>query len=197
MYRSHSFRDAARTSPVGGYSLKNMQSAETFIAAGKQFIVNSNDLRSSITSLVRFSASVSGSDMGSLYLLDATDRLLKPYILVNLPARYTEGCEAVALGTQCCGRAALHKRAWFVQDMWTDPLFIECRAAAIASGMRAAFSIPVLEPETGECLGTLASHFYEVHRPDQKTLEIFEMLADLIAFALKERGTARLTSVAS
>lgn len=165
-----------------------MRSRNFFLAAGQRYILNSTNTKESISALVRFAAATSGSDMGSLYLLDPADRLLKPFVLVNLPPRYTEGCEAVAIGAQCCGRAALHKRPWFVQDMWTDPLFIDCRSAAIAAGIRAGFSVPVLSSTSGDCLGTLASHFYEVHRPDQDTLESFQMLADLIAFALEQKS---------
>ncbi len=173
-----------------------MHSRNTFLAAGRNFITRSTDTKTSISALVRFAAATSGSDMGSLYLLDPADRLLKPYVLINLPASYTQGCEAVPLGAQCCGRAALHKRPWFVPDMWTDPLFVDCRRAAMAAGIRAGFSVPVISATTGNCLGTLASHFYEIHHPDQETVESFQMLAELIAYGLERSPVQALHSLA-
>lgn len=172
-------------------------SRQSFLAAGQKFILQSLDIKSSVASLVRFAAATSGSDMGSLYLLDPADRLLKPYVIINLPERFTQGCETVALGTQCCGRTALHKRPWVVHDMWSDPLFIDCREAAMASGIRAGFSVPVMDKDTGACLGTLASHFYEVYRPDERTLDSFYLLAELIAFALQKAPQPTAQSASS
>jgi GAF domain-containing protein len=155
----------------------------SFITAGMDYLAKSKDLKRTITELVRLAANACGSDMGSLYVLDRTDNYLKPFVLVNLPPEYTAGCARVGLGEQCCGRAALHKIPWIVQDMLSDPLFIACREAARGAGVRAAFSVPVLDAQ-GECIGTLASHFREPFHPDQYALERSKLFAQLIAFAM-------------
>ncbi len=157
---------------------------QEFLLAGSRFISDAKDLREALTGLVKMAASTSGSDRGSLYLLDENTGILSPYILWNLPPTYTVGCSTVALGKQCCGRAALHKVPWFVEDMWTDPLFIDCKKAAMNSGIRAGFSIPVLDSQ-GKCLGSLASHFEQVHRPDADTVKRFELIARVIAQAIE------------
>lgn len=155
----------------------------SFITAGMEFLAKSKDLKQTIEQLVRLSANACGSDMGSLYMLDRADNYLKPFVLVNLPPEYTAGCERVGLGEQCCGRAALHKIPWVVEDMLSDPLFIACREAARTAGIRAGFSVPVLDAQ-GECIGTLASHFREPYRPDAYSLERSKLFAQLIAFAM-------------
>lgn len=170
------------------------QEAQDFLAAGRQFIDKTQNPEKAIRALVRTAASTSGSEMGSLYLVDKLRGVLLPYILVNLPPEYTAGCEAVPLGSQCCGRAALHKIPWFVEDMWSDPLFVDCRQAAINAGMRAAFSIPVMS-EAGECIGSLASHFREVHRPERITIEKFQLLSQLIAYALARNSSTALAGI--
>jgi GAF domain-containing protein len=153
-----------------------------FLTAGMEYLAKSRDLKQTITELVRLAANACGSDMGSLYLLEA-DGYLRPFVLVNLPPEYTAGCTAVGLGEQCCGRAALHKMPWSVEDMRTDPLFIACRDAAATAGIRAAFSIPVLDAH-GEVLGSLATHFREPYRADEYAIERSKLFAQLIAFAL-------------
>ena len=171
-------------------------SETSFLAAGMEYLAKSQDLRGTIERLVRLAANACGTDMGSLYLLDPTDNYLRPFALVNLPLEYTAGCSAVALGEQCCGRAALHKMPWSVEDMRTDPLFSACRDAAAEAGIRAGFSVPVLD-EDGDVLGTLASHFREPYRPDVYALERSRLFAQLIALALVRYRTNNLPSQAA
>jgi GAF domain-containing protein len=168
----------------------------SFITAGMEYLAKSKDLKQTITELVRLAANACGSEMGSLYVLDPTDNCLKPFVLVNLPAEYTAGCTRIGLGEQCCGRAALHKIPWVVEDMLTDPLFIACREAARIAGVRAAFSVPVLDAQ-GECIGTLASHFREPFAPDTYALERSKLFAQLIAFAMARYEKERSESVAA
>ncbi len=159
-----------------------------FLRAGHRHVADSTNLKLTITGLVKTAAAAAGTDMGSLYLLRKTEGALHPYILLNLPEAYLVGCSTVALGTQCCGRAALHKIPWYVEDMWTDPLFVDCRAAAKTSGIRAALSVPVIA-ENGDCLGSLAAHFRDVYRPCHEIVETFQMLCTLIASAVGRIST--------
>ena len=168
----------------------------TFLSAGMEYLAKSRDLTKTIEHLVRLAANACGSDMGSLYLLDPADGYLKPFMLVNLPPEYTAGCSKLRPGEQCCGRAALHKIPWVVEDMLTDPLFIDCREAARTSGIRAGFSVPVLNAK-GDCLGTLASHFRERFRPDDYAVERSKLFAQLIAFALARYQAEQQVSVAA
>jgi GAF domain-containing protein len=155
-----------------------------FLVAGMQHVANnSDDLSTVVRGLVQAAAACVGSNMGSLFLLDEPRGVLKPFVLYNLPDSYLAGCAEVPLGTQCCGRAALHKTPWIVTDMWTDPLFIDCREAAMSTGLRSAFSVPVLDVN-GNCKGSLASHFLEAYVPTPYDLERQSLFAKLIAFAL-------------
>jgi GAF domain-containing protein len=158
-----------------------------FLIAGMKHVAEAKDLTAVMRGLVEASSASVGSNMGSLFLLDQSSGVLTPFMLHNLPTDYLNGCAEVPLGTQCCGRAALHKVPWVVHDMWTDPLFVDCREAAIVSGMRSAFSVPVLDSK-GNCLGSLASHFRELYSPSEYDLERQAVFAKLIAFALTRQG---------
>lgn len=159
-----------------------------FLVAGMQHVANNSDLVSVVRGLVEAASACVGSNMGSLYLLDESRGVLKPFVLHNIPDSYLAGCSEVPLGTQCCGRAALHKTPWIVSDMWTDPLFVDCREAALAAGLRSAFSVPVLDAN-GFCKGALASHFRETYAPTPYDLERQSLFAKLIAFALARNGS--------
>jgi GAF domain-containing protein len=154
-----------------------------------QHIANSADVTAVIRGLLEAASASVGTNKGSLYLLDHARGVLKPFVLHNLPESYLGGCSEVPLGAQCCGRAALHKAPWVVGDMWTDPLFSDCREAAKASGMRSAFSVPVLDVN-GRALGSLASHFNNLFTPTESDLERQSVFAKLIAYALSRDENA-------
>jgi GAF domain-containing protein len=178
--------------------VKRMTLADNeFLAAGFRHIVAATDIKTTLSSLVKAAAQAVGSDSGSFFMLNHKTGMLEPYVLVNIPDEYLAGCSSVALGTQCCGRAALHKTPWVVSDMWTDPLFSDCREAALKSGMRAGFSVPVLAAN-GDCIGTLACQFREPYTPDAYAIERNRLFAQLIAFAVaREQELARRESRAS
>ena len=113
--------------------------------------------------------------------------MLKPYILYGLPEAYVRGCGDVLVGTQCCGRAAQHRRPWIVSDMLTDPLFSDGKSAAEGSGIRAAFSVPVIDA-AGNCIGSLACHYTRPYTPSSYDLERNRVFATLIAFTIAKYG---------
>jgi GAF domain-containing protein len=166
-----------------------------FLLAGMGFVANSTDPKFAIAKLVEAAASALGSDMGSFYLLDEDGKVLKPYVTFNFPEAYLAGCSAVRIGEQCCGRAAQYKLPWVVEDMWTDPLFEQARDAAKQAGIRAGFSVPVLDAN-GNCLGSLASHFRKTFRPSMYELERQSIFAKLIGFALVKHGLVQPRKIA-
>ncbi len=167
-----------------------------FLLAGMEFVTRIKDPKVAIEKLVTSAAAAIGSDMGSFYMIDDAEQVLRPYVTVNFPAAYAAACSAVPLGEQCCGRAAKNKHPWIVEDMWTDPLFADASEGAKNAGVRAAFSVPVLDFE-GKCLGSLAAHFRSTFRPTAYDLERQSLFAKLIAFALKKHNGATRTSPAN
>jgi GAF domain-containing protein len=119
----------------------------------------------------------------TLFLVDGD--VLKPFIIYNLPAEYTEGIGTVQVGTQCCGRAVALKRPWIVTDMLTDPFFADGRKGAAESHIRAAFSVPVMDGDNA--IASLACHFTEPHTPSQLDIERNQVFANLFAISLRGR----------
>ena len=155
--------------------------------AGMTRIQDSPDLQTTLRDLVRLAAEAGGADAGSFYLVDEARGVLKPMILHNLPADYVAGCGDVRIGDQCCGRAVESKQPWVVADMWTDPLFANGREASQVSGIRSAFSVPVIDA-FNRCIGSLACHYAAPHTPSNYELERNHLFATLIAFALSSEA---------
>lgn len=136
--------------------------------------------------MVRLAAQIADAQGASLFLSDG--RLLRPYVIYNLPVAYIAGIGSVRVGTQCCGRAVESKKPWVVADMLQDPLFAEDREGAAKSPIRAAFSVPVLQ--SGEAIAALACHFTAPHSPSALDIERNEHFARLIAITLKGRAAS-------
>ena len=92
--------------------------------------------------LVRIAGEHSGAQRGTLYVVDGG--VLRPYVVHNLPQAYIDGIRTVKVGTQCCGRAVAQRKPRIVTDMLTDPLFVDGIKGALATLIRAGFSVPYL-----------------------------------------------------
>jgi GAF domain-containing protein len=143
--------------------------------------------------MVRLAGEAAKSEACSLFLLNRDSELLHPAVVIGLPETYVRGIGSVRVGTQCCGRAVAERRPWIVEDMLTDPLFAEGRAAAQASKVRAAFSVPVIAPDQ-TVLGSLACHYFKPFRPSEYDIERNRIFAQLIGFALREQAHVEAAS---
>ena len=133
--------------------------------------------------MVRIACELAGAQGATLYVVDGA--VLRPCVIYNLPKEYIEGIGTVRVGSQCCGRAVENKKPWVVTDMLSDPLFADGREGAVASPIRAAFSVPVLDDDTA--IASLACHFDAPHTPSHLDIERNQVFANLIAITL--RGT--------
>jgi GAF domain-containing protein len=123
------------------------------------------------------------ADGATLFVVDGDE--LRPFLVYHLPIEYIRGIGTVRIGTQCCGRAVEHKRPWIVTDMLSDPLFADGRDGAVASKVRAAFSIPVMDGDTA--IASLACHFTRPHSPSDVDIERNQAFAKLFAISLRTR----------
>ena len=165
-----------------------------FLENGQRYIAASSDAKKALHELVRSAAQAAGTSMGALYLTDDAQGVLKPAVVVNLPEDYVKGCGDIPLGEECCGKAALHNLPWYVADIWNDPVFTtDAREVARRAGVRAAFSVPVVNAQ-GKCIGTLSAHFSEPHVPLDHEIRTHIMFAQLVAVALASIPGNRPTS---
>ncbi len=154
-----------------------------FFEAGLDSIKNAGNIRMAVGSLVQLAAESANSKAASFYLLDEAEQALKPFMTFGLSQEYIDGCGVVPVGAQCCGRAVQHRKPWVVSDMLSDPLFASARQASLESGIRAAFSVPVID-ESDKCVGSLACHYEAAYTPTKADIERNLQWAKLIAHAM-------------
>jgi PAS domain S-box-containing protein len=130
--------------------------------------------------------------LASILLLDADGTHLRHGAAPSLPASYTAAIDGVAIGPQAgsCGTAAYRREPVIVEDIATDPLWVDFRDLALRHGLRACWSTPILGAG-GDVLGTFALYYTQPCIPRPEDQQAVDLLTRTAAVALERaRATA-------
>jgi PAS domain S-box-containing protein len=126
------------------------------------------------------------SDMlGSILLLDADGIHLRHGAAPSLPAAYTAAIDGAAIGINVgsCGTAAFTRRAVYVEDIASDPLWRDYKDLALPHGLHACWSTPILD-SSGRVLGTFALYYRRPMLPTEKHLRLIDLATQTAAICL-------------
>jgi two-component system cell cycle sensor histidine kinase/response regulator CckA len=129
--------------------------------------------------------------MASILIVEGTE--LRRGIAPSLPADFSREIEGlqVAEGSGVCGTAAARGEPVIVVDVRTDPLVKDYRALAEQSGIRAAWSMPVVLAN-GETAATFAIYHRMPHQPIGEERRKVEHATRLVRILLeRERAAAK------
>jgi PAS domain S-box-containing protein len=106
----------------------------------------------------------------------------------GLPAVYTHAIDGLPIGPKAgsCGTAMYRKETVIVTDIATDPLWEGHRDLTLAFGLRACWSIPVLNSR-GEVLAAFAVYFTTVKSPGGSEMNTFERIANLVTIIIESK----------
>ncbi|HLM54433.1 MAG TPA: PAS domain S-box protein, partial [Pseudoxanthomonas sp.] len=126
--------------------------------------------------------------LASILVLDGDGRHLRRGAAPSLPAAYNQAVDGVAVGpdTGSCGRAVHTRAPVFVSDIATHPLWADFRDLALAHGLRACWSIPILS-SAGAVLGTFAMYFAEPREPNPADLELVDFVIPSAALVIERK----------
>ncbi|MCC6763741.1 MAG: GAF domain-containing sensor histidine kinase [Deltaproteobacteria bacterium] len=135
----------------------------------------------------------------SVLLLDG-DRL-RHGAAPGLPADYCRAIDGITIGPTIgsCGTAAYSRAPVVVTDIAHDPLWNDYRDIALAHGLAACWSFPILAGD-GRCLGTFAMYYRRIRTPARGDWRLIEVATDVAKVALERhritielaRSTARV-----
>jgi PAS domain S-box-containing protein len=127
----------------------------------------------------------SGS-LSSILLLEPNTGCLRHGAAPSLPTSYTEAIDGAVIGPSAgsCGTAAYRAEPVIVSDIATDPLWADYRDLALAHGLRACWSNPILSSR-GRVLGTVATYYREPRSPTAQEQEIQEQITHLASIAIE------------
>src|SRR5207249_5919207 len=124
----------------------------------------------------------------SILLLDAKGDRLWHGAAPSLPASYTSAFDGRAIGPETgpCGRATYFRKPVIVCDIAADPLGDDYRDLALAHGLQACWSTPILSSE-GNALGSFAVLSGEPGSPTAQHQRIIAQITHLAAVAIERK----------
>ncbi|MFB2550955.1 putative bifunctional diguanylate cyclase/phosphodiesterase [Ensifer soli] len=127
---------------------------------------------------------------GSVLLLSPDRRHLLTGAAPSMDPAYSALINGVAIGPRVgsCGTAVWRGEPVMVEDILTDPLWAEYRAAVAPFGYRACWSTPIRSSH-GEVLGTFALYSRTPGLPAASALDLIAVATHLAGIAIERRET--------
>jgi formate hydrogenlyase transcriptional activator len=122
----------------------------------------------------------------SVFLLDEDGLHLRYAAAPSLPESYRAATEGVCIGPNVgsCGTAAHLRQPVFVSDIASDPKWARYRDIALQSGLRAAWSSPIMSHD-GNVLGTFGIYYREVRQPGPDEIQLIDYASQIAGIAIE------------
>jgi PAS domain S-box-containing protein len=133
-----------------------------------------------------------GEVLGSILLLDEDGEHLRHGAAPSLAEAYIEAIDGIAIGPAVgsCGTAAYSRKPVYVADIGNDPLWQDFRELAIAHGLRACWSTPILG-RTGGVLGTFAMYYRTPREPRPDDLRLVDYVTRTASLIIDRHRAAQ------
>ena len=155
-------------------------------------IAQNDPLDDALVLLTRFAEQQIEGAIASVVIVDPGTLCIKSCIAPSLPASYKDALAGLraASGAGSCGTAIAERRIVVVDDIATDPLWKDYKTLALAHGLRACWSHPIIS--TGHrVLGSFALYAREVRAPSTEDIQIGQLSAEIAALSLERNRTAQ------
>ncbi|MDB5408980.1 MAG: hypothetical protein JWL84_3892 [Rhodospirillales bacterium] len=151
-------------------------------------MASGRDLRETLCEITRLVETLAPQALCTILLLQPDGRQLRLGAAPSLPAAFNQAVDGLEIGpvVGSCGTAAWRRRPVVVSDIATDPLWELPRDFALSFGLRACWSMPILD-ERGAVLGTVAMYYRQIREPTGRDWGLLEPAARLIRLALAQQ----------
>jgi PAS domain S-box-containing protein len=122
----------------------------------------------------------------SVLLMDQDGVRLRHGAAPSLPLAYCQAIDGLAIGPTVgsCGTAAFTRQTVIVSDIETDPLWKDYKSLALAHGLRACWSAPIMSTQ-GVVLGTFANYHLQPRTPQTHELQAIQRSGYLMGLAIE------------
>ena len=163
--------------------------AEAVLAAEKKILelmTGSNSLATILEALCRSVEELFSGSLCTILFLDADGERLRKGIAPSFPPDFMTAVDGVNIGPRVgsCGTAAYRKETVIVSDINTDPLWADYRELALAYGLQAGWSTPILSAQE-TVLGTFAIYSREPRSPSPQERKLLEQFAHVASVAIE------------
>src|SRR6266700_1279148 len=163
--------------------------AEMLLAGEKgllEMIARGDSRARILDALCRLVEELASGSLSSILLFDPKTNQVRQGAAPGLPIKYTEAIDGLVIGpcAGSCGTAAYRAEQVIVSDIASDPLWADYRALALAHGLQACWSTPILS-SAGKVLGTFAIYCREPRSPTPQDHELIGQITHLASIALE------------
>jgi two-component system, cell cycle sensor histidine kinase and response regulator CckA len=150
-----------------------------------KLIAQGEPLHATLDALLRIIEAQNPGMLASVLLLDADGVHVRHGAAPSLPKSYIQRVDGEPIGPRAgsCGTAAYRREPVIVEDIATDPLWIDYRDLALAHGLRACWSTPIFDEER-RVLGTFALYFGAPGLPNERHKKQIEMVTYTASIAI-------------
>jgi formate hydrogenlyase transcriptional activator len=169
-------------------------SSEAVLDAQKMILL-STPLNEVLATVCRLISAHREGMLCSIFLLEEDGQHLRYAAAPNLPEAYRAGTDGACIGPNeaSCGAAAYLQQPVFVPDIDSDPRWVKFRTFAVQSGLRAAWSNPIMASD-GRVLGTFCMFFREVRHPGPSEIQLLDYASRIAGNAIeRKRSQSALT----
>lgn len=175
-----------------GRDIVERKKIEQMLAAEKQIlelIGSDASLSAVLTEICLMIEGLSNGVLCSVLLLDDDGVYLRHGAGPSLPESYVQTLDGMAIGPSrgSCGTAAFTGQQVIVKDIATHPFWADFRDLALAHGLLACWSNPIISA-AGKVLGTFAV-YYETPREPVDELPIVARASHLVRLAIERKRT--------
>ena len=144
------------------------------------------ELSNVLNDLLRAVEAQSEGLLASVLLVDVDGEHLRHGAAPSLPQAYSAAIDGIPIGpgVGSCGTAAYVGHPVYVTDIENDLFWANYRDLALAHGLRACWSVPILSSE-GAILGTFAIYHRTPRSPTSEELDRILKLSDTAAMAIE------------
>jgi PAS domain S-box-containing protein len=163
--------------------------AEAVLAAEKkilELITGNNSVATILEALCQLVEEMFSGSLCAILFLDADGERLGKGIAPSFPPDFMTAVDGVNIGPRVgsCGTAAYRKETVIVSDINTDPLWADYRELALAYGLQAGWSTPILSAQE-TVLGTFAIYSRAPRSPTARERKLLEQFAHIASVAIE------------
>jgi formate hydrogenlyase transcriptional activator len=172
---------AASTSP----SLAQTLPSDAVLDALKLILLGA-PLNEVLTTIARLIEAHSTGMLCSIFLLDEDGLHLRYGVAASLPEAFRAATDGICIGPDAgsCGTAAYLRQPVFVSDIASDPRWVKFRDFALQSGLRAAWSTPIMSRD-GNVFGTFGMYYREVRQPGPSEIQLIDYASRIAGIAIE------------
>ena len=174
--------------------LDDRKRAETLLAGENQIlemVATGRPLAVILDGLCRLVDKLCDNSLASILLIDPNGSCLRRGAGPSFPEAFMAAVDGIEIGpcVGSCGTAAFRKEQVIVSDIATDPLWADYRELALAYGLRAGWSTPILSSD-GSVVGVFGIYGREPRSPTPQHQQIIKQITHLASVAIERKRAA-------